>query len=355
MIDTKTGTLKAAVIGTGKISEEHLEYLHGSDRAELVAICDLSPTVARWASEQYDDAACYTDYRRMLDTTDIDVVHVLTPPHTHVQITTDALNAGCHVISEKPIAPSRDEFHKLYQLAESKGLVLIEDHNYRFNPPYQQIDQMVAQGRLGDIHDVEVHLVLPIRAGGRYADANLPHPSHRMPAGVIHEFITHMSYLLLRFMSEIEQVSAAWSNHGQDELFKYDDLDAIVIGGAVHGRLRFSCRTFPPGFVVTVRGTKGTASCDLYQPCVLKNVERSGGPFAPLLNQRAAGVALKRAARRGLWNKIGNRNRPEEGLGIFLDQTYQALIDKKPMPVSYQDMDRAIALIEQLLDESNRI
>src|SRR5690606_20316135 len=111
-----------------------------------------------------------------------------------------------------------------------RGRRLIENHNYRFNRPWLAIERAVASGQLGDVREVEVRLCLPLRGpGGRYADANLPHPSHRLPAGVLHEFITHLCYLALRFVPEpIDHVRAVWSNHGGGPLFRYDDLDAIV-------------------------------------------------------------------------------------------------------------------------------
>lgn len=72
--------LKSAVIGTGVISKEHLQFLRHSDQAELVGVCDLSPAASRYAAEQFGAAAAYTDYRAMLDQAKPDVVHILTPP-----------------------------------------------------------------------------------------------------------------------------------------------------------------------------------------------------------------------------------------------------------------------------------
>src|SRR5207248_11360376 len=175
-----------------------------------------------------------------------DVVHVLTPPHTHERLVTEALNARAHVIVEKPVAPSNAQFRRLWELAQSRDRRLIEDQNYRFNEPVRQIERLVRAGELGDVREVEVRMALAIRKkGSRYADENLPHPSHNLPAGVLHEFVTHLCYLALRFLPSWDRVAAAWSNHGDDTLFKYDDLDALVVGGPIHGRIRFSCHTAP--------------------------------------------------------------------------------------------------------------
>lgn len=90
----KTDPLRTAMIGTGRISEEHLNALRTIRSARLVAVCDLSPTVARYAADRFGVEHAYTDYRPMLADLSPGVMHVLTPPHTHVAMVTDCLNAG---------------------------------------------------------------------------------------------------------------------------------------------------------------------------------------------------------------------------------------------------------------------
>jgi predicted dehydrogenase len=201
---------------------------------------------------------------------------------------------------------------------------------------------------------VDVRLVLQIRSpGGRYADPALPHPSHRLPAGVIHEFITHMAYLLLRFLPDWESVHAAWANHGDDALFKYDDLDALVVAGPAHGRIRFSCRQGPEAFDVTVRGTDGWARTDLFQPFLQVNRPRAGKLLSPVLNHVAGGLAMVSAGVGGFWNKVKGRT-PYEGLGAFLDATYDALRTGGTPPVTESDMLAAAALVDTMVEQGGR-
>jgi predicted dehydrogenase len=259
--------LRAATIGAGKISDEHLRFLHTSPRARLVGACDISQALADFAARKFNAQAAYTDYARMLADARPDVVHILTPAATHPRLVSDCLQAGAHVIVEKPVAPTHAQFMELWSLAQSKDRRLVEDHNYRFNAPVLALEKLVARGDLGDIREVEVRMSLPLRVpGGRYADASLPHSSHALPAGVLHEFITHLGYLALRFMPPVDRVAARWVNQNSDGLFKYDELDAMIFAGAVHGRIRFSSAGGPDCFVLTVRGTRGWATTDLFQP-----------------------------------------------------------------------------------------
>ena len=353
--------LRAAVIGTGKISEEHLRYLSADPQVELVGVCDLSPSLAKYAAAKFGARDAYTDAATMLRVARPDVVHVLTPPHTHVGIVTDALTHGAHVVCEKPIAPQRQQFLDLWKLAQAKGLRLVEDHNYRFNEPVLAIEKLVRDGKLGTVYEVEARMALQIRKAGRYADTALPHPSHNLPAGVLHEFISHLCYLVQRFMppaanpAEPERVAAAWSKHGAEPLFRWDDLDALVISGPVHGRIRFSSHTGPDTFSVTVRGDKGWAETDLFQPHLRMTIPRKGGQqLSPLVNQWVNGWGMMKAAVGGFRNKV-MQHTPYEGLGTFLGRTYDALRTGREPPVTYADMDRASRLIDALLDERNRV
>src|SRR5881394_124049 len=281
--------LRAAVIGTGKISEEHLRYLGSDPGVVLAGVCDLSPSLAKYAAARFKAGAAFSDSAAMLREARPDVVHVLTPPHTHAALVTDALGAGAHVVVEKPVAPTNAQFRDLWSLAQARSRRIIEDHNYRFNEPILRIEGLLNDNGIGELREVDVRMCLNVRKpGGRYADENLPHPSHNLPAGVIHEFITHLCYLALRFMpagADFSRVDAAWTKHGDEAVFRHDDLDALVLSGPVHARIRFTSHALPEEFTVTVRGTRGWAETDLFQPHLRVVVPRKGGEqLTPLVN-----------------------------------------------------------------------
>jgi len=140
-------TLRVAVIGAGKISEEHLRFLSSRKGIELAAICELSDVLGKFTAERFSVAAAYSDYRKMLDELRPQVVHVLTPAHTHMKIVSDCLEAGAHVIVEKPVAPTRDEFVQLCRIADKSNRRLIEDHNYRFNDQVLALEEIIVRLR----------------------------------------------------------------------------------------------------------------------------------------------------------------------------------------------------------------
>jgi predicted dehydrogenase len=348
-------SLRAATIGAGRISAEHLKFLTASEKSVLVGVCDLSPAMADFARRRYQAENAFTDHGRMLEEARPQVVHILTPPHTHETLVRDCLDAGAHVICEKPVALTRAGVGELWQYAQDRDRILVEDHNVRFSEPFLAIEELLADDVLGDVREVEIRMTLKIaQSGARYADRNLPHPSHQLPAGVIHEFLPHLTYSLLRFMPKVDSVRAAWSRHGDNDLFKYDDLDAMLLGGNIHGRIRFTSWNAPDCFNVVVRGTHGWVETDLYHPYQLLTKPRAGGDkLGAYVNQMAQGLSLMKASVVGVKDKILQKTL-YEGLQTFLSQTYAALLTGSEPPVTFSDMDASAALIDALLADENR-
>ncbi len=354
--------LRAAVIGSGAISAQHLGFLRDSPRADLVGVCDLSPITARYAAEFYDAKQTFTDAAEMIAVTRPDIVHVLTPPASHVGLSLSCLDAGAHVLVEKPAAPTLPELHTLLDKAASADRQVIENHNYRFNDGVVALADAVADGSLGIVREVEIRMALDIRSpGGRFADENLPNGIHKMPAGVVHDFITHLTYLLDHFTPEVawDRIGAGWSNHGGGDLFTVDDLDATLIGqgpdGAVHGKLRFSALTGPEQFQVTVRGSNGFGVTELFQPYVELNIPRAGGgQLSPIANHLANGRIRFGEGFRNVGRKLMQRS-PYHGLHQLLDETYAALAAGRPAPVTPAQMIRTASIIDAILDPEVRV
>lgn len=346
----------SAVVGCGKISEQHLLALKRIANVAITSLCDQSSALARFSAQRFGLDGWHADLDEMLDACQPDVVHVLTPPATHEAVTRACITAGAHVIVEKPVSLSNPEFRHTWECAQQHGVRLIENHNYRFNRPVAWLEQTVASGALGRVEEVEVRMALRIRDGGRYADQNAPHPSHKLPAGVIHEFISHLCYLALQFFpTDPESIQAAWRNLGADRLFKYDDLDAVVRFPTGTARLRFTCQHWPDEFSITARGTAGQAYVELFYPTCRLTRRRGGSQhLVPALNSLVAAKASLSSGIAGLWNKMAGRT-AYEGLERFLQETYLALADGTEPPVSYSDMDRTSRLIDALLSPENQV
>src|SRR5262245_34676306 len=96
--------LRVAIAGCGRIARVHCGYLRGLPNVQVVAACDRVASAAAGVAKDFGGEAIYTDLGRMLDAVRPDAVHVLTPPATHAEVAMIAMQAGAHVLVEKPMA-----------------------------------------------------------------------------------------------------------------------------------------------------------------------------------------------------------------------------------------------------------
>ena len=148
-------TLKIGIIGCGGIANsKHLPSLKKIAGCEIVAFCDIIPERAENSAKKFGtaDAKCYTDYKELLADSEIDVVHVCTPNRSHSFITVDALEAGKHVMCEKPMAINSAEAKKMLDAAERTGKKLSIGYQSRFRPDSEYLKAEAEDGTFGEIY-----------------------------------------------------------------------------------------------------------------------------------------------------------------------------------------------------------
>jgi predicted dehydrogenase len=141
--------LRAGLIGTGFIGPVHLEALRRLG-VRVAALCDL-PDRVRAAADRFGILEAYGNYREMLRSPSVDVVHITSPNRFHCEMSLAALKAGKHVVCEKPLAMNTRETAQIVKLARSAGAVFAVNYNVRFYPAVLQLRKLVADGDLGEI------------------------------------------------------------------------------------------------------------------------------------------------------------------------------------------------------------
>lgn len=147
-----TKNLNAGVIGTGFIGPVHVEALRRLG-VIVTALCDL-PDRARIAADKYGIPEAYSDYRDLIRSPNVDVVHITAPNRCHYRMAMETLRAGKHCICEKPLAMNTRQTAELAAEARkraARGQVFAVNYNVRFYPAVLQMRRMVAKGELGQI------------------------------------------------------------------------------------------------------------------------------------------------------------------------------------------------------------
>lgn len=154
--------LKIAIVGCGGIANgKHLPSLSRLKEVELVAFCDIVIERARTAADKYGapGAQVFEDYRELLRDESIQVVHVCTPNDSHAEIAIAAMEAGKHVMCEKPMAKTAADARRMVEAAKRTGRKLTIGYNNRFRPDSLHLKQLCEAGELGDIYYAKAHAI----------------------------------------------------------------------------------------------------------------------------------------------------------------------------------------------------
>jgi predicted dehydrogenase len=159
------GTIRAAVVGVGYLGKFHAEKYAASDKAGLVAVVDSDHARAREIAGRLQ-TEWLTDYQQLFDR--VQCVSIAVPTRLHYQLTRDFLQAGIHVLVEKPLALELAEGKELVQLAESHELILQVGHLERFNPAIRRLERVIKDPKF-----IECHRLAPFTERGTDVDVVL--------------------------------------------------------------------------------------------------------------------------------------------------------------------------------------
>lgn len=341
------------VIGAGRISEEHLRYLSGSQWAYLAGVCDLDEILAVRAASQFGGVHASTDHLAMLASLKPECVHIVTPVQSHRGLVEDSLAAHAKlVVIEKPAGASLAETEAMVHDAERVGALLTEDHNYRFNRPVLELLEIIEGGVLGEVREVEVRMSMEL-GQSRYNDPYERRMRERSQGGVLREFLPHLAYLALLFNPAAVVRDVVWDKLDMRTTVETDDLAARLADPAGDGpqvRLRFASGIAPTTTSVTLRGTRGWAEADLQNSSLRTSRPRAvGDALSPLVDQAIGGVTLVRGSAGAFMNKLRG-SAIYEGIGVYLERTYSRFTAGRPLPVTHTDMIAAARLIEDLTE-----
>lgn len=345
--------MRAALIGAGLIARQHLACLAELPDVEIAAVCDLSAATAECAAERSGARAWFTDHRAMLQEVRPDVVHVTTPPTSHFRLALDALDAGAHVIVEKPATATYEELETLARRSEARGRALVEDYNYLFNPAPREILRRIESGEFGAVTHVDVLICLDILGPGGFADPNAPHPALSLDGGAIADFLPHLASLACLFVGPHRRAHAVWRKRGTSVL-PYDEFHALVDGARATATLGFSATTQPDGFWLRVYGERMQASANLFESRLFFDRVRPGPrPLRPVLNGLEEARVVRRAALGGLARKFTGGPGAYEGLWELLARTYRALAAGRELPVPTPQVLEVNRLVAALKPSGN--
>jgi predicted dehydrogenase len=296
--------------------------------AELAAICDLDARVAGEAAQKFGGRA-FSDYRQMLAEIQPTAVSIAVPTALHEAVALAALDAGAHVLVEKPIAATLEGGQRLIDAARALGRQLMVGHIVRFNPAIQALKQKLDAGELGRIFQIVCR-----RSG--------PFPSRIQDVGVVVDLAPH-DVDIMRYLTGLDPVRV----FAETEQRLHTDHEDLLLGllrfpDGVTGALEINWLTPTKVREVLVLGEHGLFRVDdLTQDLYFYENAQAGGVHWPAL-QTLRGVSEGCMTRYALQRY--------EPLKAELQAFCAAVQNQTPVPVSGEDglaaLRLALALVE---------
>jgi len=145
--------VKVGIVGGGKFGEMHLRaftQMKRDGKVEAIALADINEQLLKEREQQYG-VATYTDYREMVERENPDAVTIVTPDFLHKEIALFCLQAGKHVLVEKPLDVTVEGCRAMVEAAEKAGVILQVDFHKRYDPYHQELKKLVDEGKLGEV------------------------------------------------------------------------------------------------------------------------------------------------------------------------------------------------------------
>jgi predicted dehydrogenase len=346
--------LNIAIVGCGKIADGHIEEIQKLGCARVLAVCDLEPILAEQLAFRYSVPHKYTDFDRMLSEHRLDVIHIATPPHSHLVLAQKAAEAGCHVFLEKPLALNATDGRRLIQCLQQTARKLTINYWYNFETPALALKEFVAEGNLGDPIHIESYYGYDLTGGfGHALLCDDRHWVHQLPGKLFQNIIDHAINKITPFLPEepLEIIARAYRRrhaNGDRTDGVLDELRVMILAGAMSAYVTFSSHARPVGHFMRIYGTKNTAHIDFaLRTMSVEKKQTVPSALGRLLPPFKSSWQSLRQATGNAREFAGSRFQFFAGMSRLMSLFYESILHNTPVPIPYTEILR----VSQIMDE----
>lgn len=340
--------MKIGIVGCGLNSDYHINFSRAYPGAEIVGVVDRDEKKLRECAERFGIKNTFTNIRELVEKAAPDVVHILTPPKTHLSLAKEAIELKRHVLLEKPMALNFKEAEALFDLAEANGVKLCTMHNHLFDPCMAHADGLVKRGEAGEIINVESYYGLNtmITAFRGYPYPNVIPWIYDLPGGVYQDFLPHPLYVLLEYTGRPREVKVMSRSHGVLPQGMADEIRILVDGERAFGTLTFSFAAKPHLHFIRIYGTRMMAEVDINTMTTVVHPLSS----LPKAAQKATynlteSWQLFTSTVSNVKNFLTGKLRPYQGMKVLIHRYYDSIKNNTTPPVT---RTQALMVIETM-------
>ena len=338
--------VKVGLVGAGYVSTYHARALRSLPFVEIVGIADPDEDRAAALAEQFKIPTIYPSLEAMAEAQP-QVIHVLTPPGSHAVLALQALEMGCHVFVEKPMAESVADCDRMIESARQKGLVLSVNHSARMDPIVLEALHRIRNGACGDVQGVDFFRSSDYQAysGGPSVPAHFRNGSYPFQ-----DLGVHGLYLLEAFLGPIHRADTRYYASGMgDANLVFDEWRTLAETGRGTGQMYISWNVRPIQNELVIHGTKGVMHVDCYlQVITLRKTYPAPKPVQRILGAGFNSLHMLAKVSVNTVRFATGRLKPSPGIHVSVVKFHEALRDGQLPPVPAEEGRRVIALLEDV-------
>lgn len=352
--------LKVAIVGCGKIADEHASVIRRLQGCEIVGVFDREPLMAEQLFERFPVKRHFSDLTALFNESRPDVVHVTTPPESHFDLAKLCLERGCHVYVEKPFTLFEEDARTLTALANERGLKITAGHDAQFGQAARRMRTLVQSGYLGD-GPLHIESYYGYELGHAYARAILGDTDHwvrRLPGQLLHNVISHGIARIAEFLTTDSPHVLAYGftspflkSMGETEII--DELRVIISEEErTTAYFTFSSQMRPSMNECRMYGSKNGLVLNSDQEIVLR---LRGAKFTSYADKFIPPIAL---ANQYLGNLITNVRsfitsdfHMKSGMKYLIESFYRSIVDGSEVPIPYREIHLTAAIMDSIFTQ----
>lgn len=346
--------MKIGIVGCGLNADYHINFAKAYQGSDIVGLVDRDAGRLRECSEKYGIKGVFTSVKELVLQARPEVIHILTPPQTHFNLAKEAIEAGCHVLVEKPLGLNLQEASELYALAERHGVKLSTVHNHFFDPCMSKANELVSTGSLGTVINVESYYGLNtmIPAFRDYPAPNAIPWLYDLPGGVYQDFMPHPLYVLLEYTGRPKEIKVLSQSHGVLPQNMPDEIRVLVNGEKALGTLTFSFAARPHLHFIRIYGTRMMVEVDINTMTTVTHPLSS----LPKAAQKATynlseSWQLFKGTVSNVFKFVTGRLKPYQGMKILIHRFYDSIKNNTELPVSKEQALLVIKTMDEIFKQ----
>jgi predicted dehydrogenase len=348
--------MRIGVVGCGLAAGYHIPYILRQKNVDGVSVTDLNVRKAERIAKRYGIDA-YPNFQTLLNSQCPDVVHILTPPGTHAELSIRAMEAGCHVLVEKPMALTVEEADAMIAAARRSEVKLCIDHSRLWAPLIMRARKLVEEGKIGRVLHVDVNYSFDINS----IDTVDAHSNdkmawlQRLPGGLLFDMMPHAVSILLYFIKEPLKISAKGMSNGIMPGGLPDELRALLSTTNVTGCLSISLGMKPDGMTIRIYGTKMSIHVNFPNMTMITQKQRHVPRkiLRALENIEQAIQLVSCTFVNGFKVAVGKMH-PPDGIASVIEKFYESIETNVEPPITGENGRAVVKVCTEILEQIDK-